>query len=128
MSFLNIVLPSIDGDATKSGNALKCTGGAWPDGVVEKNWQWCRGDQPIEDATDQSYTLTADDDGSLMTCRVTAEDKDGRAMTVKAHPLLAEYGTPAPDQPVPDPMSEKPPAPKATTTQTPPPKAPATKR
>ena len=72
--------PSITGE-TEVGSQLTASSGIWS-GAVEYGYQWQRCDssgqqcEPIEQASEETYELTADDIGSAIAVQVTAEGED----------------------------------------------------
>jgi hypothetical protein len=55
------------------GNMLSCTTGAWGGDLPQQySYQWLVDDRPIPGAGDANYLVATDDDGHVLTCRVTA--------------------------------------------------------
>lgn len=73
---VNTALPAIDGDAV-FGQTLTATEGEWDsEGDLSFAYQWHRDGEPIEGATEGTYTLVADDVDALITVTVTASAED----------------------------------------------------
>jgi len=73
----NTAAPVVSGSGS-AGDTLSCTSGTWTgDPVPALTYQWLRDGEPIPDATGPSYTITADDEGCLLACRVTATNLGG---------------------------------------------------
>ncbi|WP_157007169.1 hypothetical protein [Agromyces laixinhei] len=79
--------PTITG-AAEVGQRLTATVGTWGPGAVVKDRQWLRGGVPIDGATANAYTLTADDVGANIAVQVVGS-KAGYATTVR---VSAELG------------------------------------
>src|SRR5690625_4322509 len=72
---VNADRPSIDG-TPEVGEELSTDGGAWEPSDVDLSYQWLRDGNDISGATQDTYTLTADDKGAKISVKVTAS-KDG---------------------------------------------------
>jgi hypothetical protein len=68
----NLVAPLVTGDALDNGATYAVDDGTWIETPTEVSYQWYRGLTPIEGATAAEYTITTDDWGQDLTCRVTA--------------------------------------------------------
>jgi hypothetical protein len=105
----NSTAPSIPSSATQ-GDSISCDPGSWS-GSPSFGFEWLRDGAAIAGATSQSYTVTADDVGKAITCRVTATNAGGSAQ--------ATSNAVTPAAPPPPPPADPPPA------DPPPPAAPA---
>jgi hypothetical protein len=97
----NTVAPVVSG-TTGLGDTLSCTAGTWT-GVPTPTltYQWLRDGVAITDATADSYDITADDQGHLLCCEVTATNILGTlaetsAVVAVPAPLGAPVNTAAP--------------------------------
>jgi hypothetical protein len=69
----------------EEGEVLTCSSGTWSASpAATYTRQWLRDAVAISSATSATYTLTADDVGALIACRVTATNRAGVASTVAA--------------------------------------------
>ena len=73
----NTTAPSIPG-AAKQGDQLSCDPGGWT-GSPTFTFEWLRDGAPV--ATGSQYTVTADDVGKALACRVTATNSAGANQT-----------------------------------------------
>lgn len=90
---VNTVLPVISG-TPEIGEALSVSTGTWTTtGSVSYAYQWKRGGVNISGATAASYTLVAGDDGSDVSCDVTATD-DGGNTTATTAAVNVTYSAP----------------------------------
>ena len=71
----NIIAPNVTG-TTITGNVLTCTNGTWT-GSPTYALQWLRGAGNRPGSTTNTITLSAADEGNLMSCRVTATNPGG---------------------------------------------------
>jgi hypothetical protein len=78
----NTTAPSITGAAVIDG-VLTCAPGAWT-GSPTFTFQWLRDGTPIAGATQAKYTLTIDDTGHAITCRVSATNAGGSTSATSA--------------------------------------------
>ena len=90
--------PSINGTPA-SGQTLTCDPGTWG-GNPDFAFAWLRDGQPIDGATQSTYTVTDDDRGHELTCRVTGTNASGGAQATSA-PVTV----PAPSSPPPPPAT-----------------------
>jgi hypothetical protein len=72
----NTGAPAIDGRAT-SGASLSCEPGVWTNDPLSFTYQWSRNGTPIAGATSPSYKVRVADEGSMLTCTVSARDAAG---------------------------------------------------
>jgi hypothetical protein len=102
----NTVAPSIPAAAAPA-DVLTCDPGSWT-GSPAFGFEWLRDGTPIAGATAQTYTVTADDVGHQIVCRVTATtpaDVDAQASSNTVVPAVV---TTPPPPPPPPPPSGKP--------------------
>lgn len=85
--------PSVSGTG-RAGQTLEATTGAWSRSGVSTSYQWFRGEDEIDDATEDSYLLTTADKGAEVWVRVTATrggslagSADSAAIAVEDKPL-----------------------------------------
>lgn len=67
-------------EALTLGQILSCEPGDWS-GSPEFGYQWLRNGQPVTGATSASYTLSADDAGTQLVCRITAINSAGTSIS-----------------------------------------------
>jgi hypothetical protein len=68
----SVTAPEVTG-TTLPGNTLNCSAGAWTgDFPQQYSYQWLVDNQPIPGATGAAYVVAREDEGHLLTCRVTA--------------------------------------------------------
>jgi hypothetical protein len=92
----NTALPVISGTA-QQGQVLTCSTGAWTNTPSGFAYQWYRNGTLILGATNLSRTLSADDVGLTLTCRVTASNAGGSGeATSAASAVVAAAATPIP--------------------------------
>jgi hypothetical protein len=96
------VAPSITGTA-KAGQKLSCAAGSWSGPPTDYTYQWSRDGTPIIGATSSIYVVQKLDEGTTLTCTVTASD-------------IAGLGKPATSAGVPVPVPKIPRCPAATGT------------
>lgn len=77
---INSVAPGITGTA-QVGQTLTCSTGTWLTGreTISYAYQWKADGEAIDGATSSTYTLTADEQGKVITCVVTATNASGSA-------------------------------------------------
>jgi hypothetical protein len=73
---VNRVLPRPAGDAIV-GRTATCEVGTWTGGPREFGFRWLRDGAAIDGATEQRYTISAEDLGSRITCAVVARNLAG---------------------------------------------------
>jgi hypothetical protein len=80
--------PVISGTPTLGGT-LTCAAGSWSQSPTTFRYQWSRDGEPINDATQATYTVQAPDRGHSLACTVTASNAggDGTPRTSAAVPL-----------------------------------------
>ena len=105
----NTVAPSIPATAT-TGSALTCDPGSWS-GSPSFAFAWLRDGAAVAGADAQTYTVTVDDIGHQLTCRVTATtpaDVDGQADSNTVVPVVTAPPpvTPPSGKPAPTPQEE----------------------
>jgi hypothetical protein len=95
---LNLVAPVITGDNPPiSGESnLSCDEGTWAGGVTYTG-QWQRGTTDIADATSNTYTPVAADEGQQLRCRVVAHNPGGNNQAFSS-PTAAVEAPPAPPE------------------------------
>jgi hypothetical protein len=76
----NTVLPVVSGQPVSGqvvpGSTLSCSTGSWT-GATEYQYQWLLNGTPIVGATSSTYTVQAIDQGSTLSCMVTATGPGG---------------------------------------------------
>jgi hypothetical protein len=72
----NTVAPAIHGKAT-SGASLSCEPGVWINDPLSFTYRWSRNGTPIAGATSPSYKVRVADEGSTLTCTVSASGAAG---------------------------------------------------
>ncbi|MGH3264536.1 MAG: hypothetical protein ACRDNS_21360, partial [Trebonia sp.] len=88
----NSASPTITGTPLP-GHTLTCDPGTWT-GNPTFSYQWLRSTSPITGATTSTYTVTILDEGSTITCAVTASDSAGSSGPVSAgREVVAQKGT-----------------------------------
>jgi hypothetical protein len=70
-------LPAISGTA-RAGNTLTCSRGGWTNAPTSFSYQWSRNGTPISGATGSTYKVVQLDEGSALTCTVTASNLLGK--------------------------------------------------
>lgn len=80
---VNTVAPRISPDAART--TLLCDPGTWSGGAASYSYRWLRDGVVRPGMTDSSYALTVADEGTEITCRVTATNAKGSA-TVTSDP------------------------------------------
>jgi len=87
---INSALPSISG-TPMTGETLTCPPGTWSLAPAF-TYAWLRGAAPISGATLATYTLTFADEGTSLTCRVTAtaNSQSASAVSVGVVPFAAQ--------------------------------------
>lgn len=93
----NTVAPVVSGTATV-GQTLSTTNGTWSGvGTITYAYQWLDDGATIPGATSSTYTLTAAEEGGLISCRVTATDDNGSTPKTSnsVGPVAAAAGLPA---------------------------------
>ena len=111
--------PSISGTPA-SGQTLTCDPGTWG-GNPDFTFAWLRDGQPIAGATQSTYTVTDDDRGHELACRVTGTNASGSAEATSAPGDGPGAVSPPPATTATDPPATTPPpaTPPPTTTVTP---------
>lgn len=99
---VNEVLPAVTGTAG-AGNVLTSTSGLWSfdpdDGLPAYTYQWQRDGVDISGATASTYTQTTPDEGTDVTCNVTATNTAGartatsNAVSVPSSAFMRRVGT-----------------------------------
>jgi hypothetical protein len=100
----NTVAPAVTG-TTVTGNILSCTNGTWT-GSPTYALQWLRGAGNRPGSTTNTITLSAADEGNLMSCRVTATNAGGSTVQVSnaVGPITPTAASDEPgDEPAPQP-------------------------
>jgi hypothetical protein len=73
---VNTKPPVIKGTA-KAGKKLSCSEGSWTNSPTGYSYQWNRDGTPLAGATGSTYTVTILDEGTALTCTVTASNPGG---------------------------------------------------
>lgn len=90
---VNVVAPIIVGTASID-SILTTSTGTWSSdtGVISFLYQWYADSTPIIGATAKNYTLTFEEAGCTITCRVSAIDLDGAsAYVVSSNSVFFDY-------------------------------------
>ncbi|MGA2012481.1 MAG: nidogen-like domain-containing protein [Solirubrobacteraceae bacterium] len=74
----NVTPPQITG-ATKAGSTLTCSTGSWTNAPTGYTYQWYRDGTALAGATSSTYKLGTLDEGTSLTCAVTASNIAGHA-------------------------------------------------
>jgi CSLREA domain-containing protein len=72
----SISAPAVTGTAA-AGHKLSCTAGSWTGTPTSYTYQWNRDGTPIVGATGATYTVQTIDEGSTLTCTVSAANAAG---------------------------------------------------
>ena len=98
----NIIAPAVTG-VTITGNILSCSNGTWT-GSPTYALQWLRGAGNRPGSTTNTITLSAADEGNLMSCRVTATNAGGSLPVTSGQvgPITPTAADPG-DEPAPQP-------------------------
>ncbi|MEV7694855.1 S8 family serine peptidase [Microbacterium sp. NPDC089189] len=89
---VNTALPTITG-SPRVGATLTATPGEWDPAEVDATYQWLRDGQPIEGATEQTYRVTRDDRGTVLSVRVTATAATGPAASADSAGVAVVVGS-----------------------------------
>jgi hypothetical protein len=90
---VNTVLPTITGSATV-GQTLTCSQGTWTTGPTSYATRWKRNGTEIPGATAATYVVVSADNGTALTCAVSATNADGtNTATSTAVTVSASSGT-----------------------------------
>lgn len=90
---VNTELPKIEGDP-KVKETLACTPGSWsPAAPLGHAYEWLRDGEPIGQVQSSSYTVTSDDAGTQLACRVTATNLAGSASATSASVAPSALGS-----------------------------------
>jgi len=73
---VNTVLPAITGTASV-GSTLSCSQGTWTGSPTGFSYQWLRNGAPIGGATANTYVVASTDQGTTISCAVTATSATG---------------------------------------------------
>jgi hypothetical protein len=79
----NTALPLVTGTPTV-GDKLACSSGGWSNSPTGYAYQWGRNGTPIAGATGSTYTVQTIDEGSTLTCTVTASNAVGKTAATSA--------------------------------------------
>jgi DNA-binding beta-propeller fold protein YncE len=93
---ISISRPRVTG-APQVGHLLRCSQGNWRGRPTSYSYQWNRGDIPLAGANGATYRVRRLDEGSQLTCSVTAHNGSVTTATSLAlsTPLVASRGCPA---------------------------------
>jgi hypothetical protein len=72
----NIARPTIS-RTTKAGQRLRCSTGSWSNAPTSSGYQWIRNGTALAGATSNTYRLRILDEGTALTCLVTASNAAG---------------------------------------------------
>jgi Calx-beta domain len=79
----SIAPPQLSGTAA-AGNALTCSTGTWANTPTAYSYQWSRNGTPLVGATGSNYQVQTLDEGTTLTCTVTASNSAGQASATSA--------------------------------------------
>jgi surface antigen len=89
----NTLAPTVEG-VPKAASVVTCAKGAWAGSPIERyGYEWLLNAAPIPGATDAQYAVRAEDEGSSLSCKVTAVNAAGettaasRPVTIHAKPV-----------------------------------------
>ena len=91
---VNTVLPAISGTTTV-GSTLSCSQGTWTQSPTSYAYQWKRGGTAISGATASTYAVVAGDQGTTLTCTVTATNATGSTPATSAGTAIPAPPAPA---------------------------------
>lgn len=78
----NVVAPEASG-TLEVGGKLKCSEGTWSGRPTPTlSYQWLREKAGIPGATGQAYTVSSEDEGHALSCKVTAKNSAGEAFEI----------------------------------------------
>jgi hypothetical protein len=92
-----VVIPPVIAGKAGVGVTLICAPGAWMNDPTAYTYQWNRDGSPLAGATGPTYVVTALDEGSFLTCTVTAKNAGGTGQSTSAAiavPIPAVPGCP----------------------------------
>ncbi len=84
---VKIVPPSITGTPSP-GDKLSCSTGTWTNSPTKYSFTWSRAGTPIGGAAQSTYTVQSSDDGSTLTCTVTASNAAGAGSPATSQGVL----------------------------------------
>jgi hypothetical protein len=73
----NTIAPSITG-TSKAGSTLECSPGTWSNSPQSYGYQWELDGTPIQGATRSTYVVASTEEGTTLTCIVTATGPGGK--------------------------------------------------
>ena len=80
---VNVVQPSITG-TPKAHEKLSCSPGTWTNFPSMYAAQWSRNGNPLQGATQSTYTVKTDDEGAVLTCTITASNAAGTGLPARS--------------------------------------------
>jgi hypothetical protein len=86
-------VPSIPATA-HSGEVVTCDPGAWSGEPTGYDFAWLRNGAPIDGATSEAYTVTADDVDQSIVCRVVARNAGGDSPAAESNVLVPTEAPP----------------------------------
>jgi hypothetical protein len=96
-----ITAPEVSGKA-EVGSTLSCSHGTWSGNPAPSfSYKWLRDKEPISEATASTYTVSGEDGGNAISCRVTASNEVSSASAESSNSLVIAGSLPK-DRGVPD--------------------------
>jgi hypothetical protein len=80
---VNTTVPAITGTA-EAGAVLSCSEGSWTNHPTSFGYRWSRDGTPLAGATGSTYTVKKLDEGTTLTCAVTAVDPAGSSAPARS--------------------------------------------
>jgi hypothetical protein len=65
-----------------AGEILSCSPGSWTNSPTRYTYQWFRDGTPVQSATSEHYTVAGSDEGTTLTCEITASNAKGASSPI----------------------------------------------